>query len=73
MGNSACSQNFVKCPFYCGDDGKRQLSCEGIVEDSLINWKFKTKQSFRQQMEIFCCQYYENCEIYRMLMENKYE
>ena len=73
MGSASYNQVFVKCPFYCGDDGKKSLTCEGIVEDSYINWKFKKKENFQQQLHIFCCEYYKNCEIYRMLMENKYE
>ena len=73
MGNTTCSQVYVKCPFYCGDDGKKCLTCEGMVDDSYISWKFKNRENFRQQMDIFCCDCYKNCEIYRMLMESKYE
>ena len=73
MSSQKCSQILVKCPFYCRDDGKKSLTCEGIVEDSSITWKFQKRENFKQQLHVFCCEYYKNCEIYRMLMENKYE
>ena len=71
---AACSykQVYVKCPFYRRDDGSRCLTCEGVVEDSTLKWMFRHKEDLNQQMDIFCCDYYKNCEVYRMLMEAKY-
>lgn len=62
----------IQCPFYRRDDGRNRLSCEGMVDGSTLNQNFASRKDLRQQMEIFCCGKYENCEIYRMLMENKY-
>ena len=67
-----CRQKDVKCPFYRQDDGKGCLACEGVVEGSTMEWKFENQQDLKQQMEIFCCDYYKNCEVYRMLREAKY-
>ena len=62
----------VKCPFYRRDDGSSRLVCEGIVEDSTLTWNFSSREDLRGQLDIFCCDYFKNCEVYRMLMESKY-
>lgn len=72
MGNTPYHQVYVKCPFYKRDDCARRLTCEGIVDHSNLCWEFRNKKDLQQQMEIFCNEYYKNCEVYRMLMENKY-
>lgn len=65
---------YATCPFYKNDDmGARSIVCEGIVDKSSILLRFSRTDDYRIQMEVFCCQHYEKCEIYRMLMENKYE
>ena len=65
-------QTEVQCPFYHRDDGRSCLTCEGVVEGSTLCWNFKQKADLKKQMDIFCCEYYKNCEVYRMLMEAKY-
>ena len=72
MSKDSLKQCRVRCPFYCRDNGASTITCEGIVEDSTLNLNFATKADMHQQMEIFCCEYYKNCEVYRMLMEAKY-
>ena len=62
----------VRCPFYKFDDGKRRITCEGIIDDSSLSLTFRKKADQEKQLYVFCCRYYEHCEIYRMLMENKY-
>lgn len=66
----------VKCPFYLssriGGGWHNEISCEGIVEDSVILLRFKTPAKMRMHCEIFCNEHYKNCEIFRML-EEKYE
>ena len=67
----------VKCPFYQYDEslGKKKqhrITCEGLVEDSTLVLNFKFKQDCKIQINTFCCQHYERCEVYRMLMQ-KYE
>ena len=72
MSSGSFKQVDVRCPFYRRDDGRFDLACEGVVDGSTLHWNFKKKQDMQQQMDIFCCEYYKNCEVYRMLMEAKY-
>lgn len=63
----------VRCPFYVTDDQRaKRVTCEGVVEGSILATIYRNKADFQKQMEVFCCEYYQKCEIYRMLME-KYE
>lgn len=64
--------NPVQCPFYHRDDGHNTVTCEGIMDDSEIILAFSHPEDFEKQMEVFCCQYYEKCELYRAA-EDKYE
>ena len=57
------------CPFYRSDDGKGRITCEGIVDRSSTILSFVIKGDYLRQLEVFCCRYYENCEVYQMLME----
>ena len=72
MPSGSYRQIDVGCPFYQSDDGKRHITCEGIVDDSNVTLFFRKKQDFEKQMLVFCCGHYRNCEVDRMLME-KYE
>lgn len=72
MAGGSFQQVHVKCPFYRNDDSRCKLSCEGVIEGNTLTWSFQHKADLKQQMGIFCCEYYRNCEVYRMLMEAKY-
>ena len=72
LSSGSYKQIYVKCPFYHRDDSRSMLTCEGIVEDSTLKWIFKYKKDLKKQMNIFCCDCYKNCEVYRMLMDAKY-
>lgn len=72
MPSGSYMQVFVRCPFYHFDDGKRRITCEGIVEDSSMALIFHSKEDYEKQITVFCCKKYENCEVYRMLMD-KYQ
>lgn len=64
----------AKCPFYCSDDHqRRRIICEGIVDKSTLALTFRRRCDYDTQLGVFCCEHYKNCEIYRMLMENKYD
>lgn len=65
-------QSKILCPMYIGDDGKRCIKCEGVIDRSYITMHFRRKEDFRKQMWLFCCRKYQYCEVYRMIME-KYE
>ena len=66
----------VKCPFYqydeCRGNRTRRIVCEGLVEGSTLVLNYKYKRDFRTQLDTFCCEYFDRCEVYRMLMQ-KYE
>ena len=72
MPSGSFKQADVKCPFYKFDDGRRRITCEGIVEDCSLALIYRRKSDYEKQIDVFCCEYYKNCEVYRMLME-KYE
>lgn len=62
----------VQCPFYKYDDGRRRITCEGLIDKSSIALIYLTRYDYDKQLEVFCCDHYDKCEVYRMLME-KYE
>jgi hypothetical protein len=63
----------VKCPFFQNDDGRRRINCEGITDQSITAVIFRTRGGYGTQIRVFCCENYKKCEIYRMLMANKYD
>lgn len=71
MSGGSMWRSQVECPFYKRDD-PTNIYCEGIAEDSWLIIRFRFKAGRDQQMRIFCCEHYKNCEVYRMLLEAKY-
>ena len=65
-------QNCVRCPFYRSDDGRMRITCEGIVDGSSLALTYVRRKDFQIQMDVFCCEHYKKCEVFRMLME-KYQ
>ena len=62
------------CPFYKYDElKKKKIVCEGIVDKSVLSLAFRRRIDYDTQLGVFCCEYYKKCEIYRMLIEAKYE
>lgn len=57
----------VKCPFYRGDDGKKNVTCEGVCEGNKLIMAFGRKKDFEIQMRVFCCEHYHRCEIYKVV------
>ena len=72
MPSGSYKQVNVQCPFYKFDDGKRRITCEGLVEDSSVALIYRKKRDFITQVDAFCCKHYERCEIYQALLK-KYE
>ena len=72
MPSGSYKQADVKCPFYRFDDGKRRITCEGMIEDSSVALIYRKKSDYLTQIDVFCCEHYKKCEVYRILME-KYE
>ena len=73
MPSGSYKQADVQCPFYRYDDGRRRITCEGIVDGCSLALIYIRRVDFETQLNVFCCEHYRNCEVYRMLMENKYE
>lgn len=64
----------AQCPFYKSDDGqKKRIICEGIVDKSTLALTYRHRTDYDTQLGVFCCEHYKKCEIYRMLMEAKYD
>ena len=71
MASGSYKQEKVVCPFYKKDSG-RSITCEGIVDHSSVTLSFQFQHLADQQMKVFCCEHYRNCEVYGMLIQ-KYE
>lgn len=65
-------QVFVQCPFY-RNYSPDVIRCEGIMEGTGISISFRDREDRRRHMEVFCEDHYKNCEIYRMVMDARYE
>lgn len=69
MGSYASVQ--VRCPFFQDDNGKSDIVCEGLIQDSNLILRYKNKDDWKLQMRCFCQGRYTNCEIYRVLIEKE--
>lgn len=69
MASGSFKQVDVQCPFYKYDDGRRRITCEGLIDKSSIALIYLTRRDYDTQLITFCCEHYEKCEVYRMLME----
>ena len=64
----------AQCPFYRYDDHQaKRIVCEGIVDQSSLALNYHRKKDYETQLGVFCCEHFKNCEVYRMLMEAKYD
>ena len=72
MPSGSYRQADVQCPFYKYDDGKRRITCEGIIDKSSLALIYNNKKDYETQITVFCCEYYKKCEVYRILID-KYD
>lgn len=63
---------YVGCPFYKSNDSHRRIVCEGICDRCSVELTFQCEQDFKIQMETFCKNHFQRCEVYRVAMV-KYE
>lgn len=66
----------VRCPFFRREDRqKHKIVCEGLGDAKSMSWNFANEDERQRirQLEIFCQDRYENCEVYRMIHNSKYE
>ena len=61
--------HYAECPFYLGTDSKKQITCQGVADSSNLCWKFKNRDDLLIQIKTFCCDKYENCEVFQMLKQ----
>ena len=69
MPSGSFKQVDVQCPFYKYDDGRRRITCEGLIDKSSIALIYLTRGDYDTQLTAFCCEHYKKCEVYRMLMQ----
>lgn len=62
----------VRCPFYRSDDGRQRIDCEGIVDGSTFSVRYPRRSDWKIQVDTFCCDHYERCEVFQMIMDAKY-
>ena len=72
MPSGSYKQIEVQCPFYKYDDGKQRITCEGLVDNSSLALIYRNRTDYETQINVFCCEHYKKCEVYRILIE-KYE
>ena len=62
---------YVNCKYFKTADDSNRVTCRGPVEKSSLIFRFDDnntkKQDLKIQMKTFCCDKFENCEIYQML------
>ena len=73
MPSGSYNQVYVQCPFYKEDDGKFSITCEGFGHARYLKQMYFNKAQYAKQMSAFCCENYKCCEVYRVIMETKYD
>ena len=64
----------VQCPFFKFDEASnKRIVCEGFVDRSVLALIYRRRKDYDTQFRVFCCEHYKKCEVYRMLMEAKYD
>ena len=66
-------EKHILCPYFRREDGQRhKIICEGLGDARSMSWNFEDERQRIRQMEIFCQDHYNCCELYRMI-QDKYE
>lgn len=61
--------NYAVCPYYLRDDRHSRIECTGIADDCRLLVQFSSDRDYKTQIETFCCNHYQNCEIWNMLRQ----
>ena len=62
-----------QCPFWREiRQTSQRIGCEGLTDHCQIILAFDSPYKRDQHEEIFCCEHYRRCEIYRAVIEAKY-
>lgn len=63
----------ARCPFY-KTDRERQIKCEGYREDmTSTHLNFMHPDHLKKYMRIYCCDQYEDCPLYQLIIQEKYQ
>ena len=66
-------EKHIKCPFWRRAKGAPlTIGCEGLVDGSTILQRFDDQADCELQQRVFCASKYENCELYRAILEARY-
>lgn len=68
MATKTWNKWYVRCPFFLNDNGKNMISCEGLCAHGKINLTFASKADYEIQLDTFCKDHFERCEIHRAVM-----
>lgn len=61
------NNQFALCPFFLEkQEDKYRIKCEGVCPNTTIQLTFKGSKN--KYLQDFCCGYYRECRIYKMLM-----
>ncbi len=66
----------IRCPYFKYEDGRRhKIKCEGLGDARSMSWNYANEDEGQRirQLEIFCQNDYQKCELYRMIQESKYD
>lgn len=72
MPSGSYKQADVLCPFYKYDDGKKRITCEGVMDNSSLALIFRTRADYERNIRSLCCDQYANCNVHKMLL-SKYK
>lgn len=59
------------CPFY-KTQGAVTVVCEAPFDGAVLSIRFESAEARKLQLNIFCQSQFKRCEIYRMIMRDKY-
>ena len=72
----------VTCPFYKNHNARKSqkyITCEQLMEPELLGFNYEQRTGFKRNddmkdyMGLFCTDLYDECPIYKAIMQNRKE
>lgn len=64
---------YIRCPYYRREDRKdRKIKCEGVVDSTEMEQRFRSNQALMDHREKYCMENYRACPL-AMALDRKYE
>ena len=63
------SDRDAQCPFF-RDHTRKSVGCESPFPGAVTRTKWEDEEDKTTQYDAFCCGKYQNCELYRLIMES---